>query len=207
MGWYKCHAREDPRSRSYLIYVHSELISKISQSFQPNGLTFRVTRIRVTRVPRTAAEKFAKAAYMRGWYAKNKYRVRPNSLWHGGRGKASLYGPGECEAIRFLSVLDRAWISAHQAAIKKLTCKKCGNDRVSNPDRQGKCRACLAAKRKGKRAKWKARRRASGAHNASQRAHKRNRRARLRANGGTVSPTDWGACAIHLRRSVPQVRG
>ncbi len=115
-----------------------------------------------------------------------------------------LYSLPEKGALGFFR-----WIQHHQQVRAGMVlCKKCGNDRLANPDSQGKCRKCrnrLQAARthrrrsallqtEGGRARLRNEKRAyrqlrTPAFLASQREHRRRRKARIK--GCAVLPVDW----------------
>jgi 5-methylcytosine-specific restriction endonuclease McrA len=97
-----------------------------------------------------------------------------------------LYSRPELYAIRVLRqmVLIR----------KSLICRSCGNNRLSNPDIEGKCQVCLRKRKKASRERWKARLRSGGTWKAYARISRLRRRAREKGapvNDLTASGLAW----------------
>lgn len=133
-----------------------------------------------------SADKRAKrAAWFRGYYAdklRDPSKVKGNP-WQ------LMRLPGELESLRITQELDRNADVVDRARIKTAICSKCGNHRAFNPDRDGKCRACV-----GRRIlKRKNRLKEEGRWGTMARLAKHRRRALKRANGGsgTVTVADW----------------
>lgn len=102
-----------------------------------------------------------------------------------------MLSAAEAAAIRFPSLLDEHIKRWDDRNISAAWCRKCGNNRVWNPDVCGRCRRCTSRKRARHRSRRKAALIASGRWGTIKRLAKQRRRARLRANGGTFSDLEW----------------
>lgn len=119
--------------------------------------------------------------YMRKYYRTNR-KQQLRGLMRG-RWTSRIMSKAEIKAASICKALQLAIDRFDLNNIRMAICRKCGNHRIYNPDREGRCAQCLATKRK--------RLRASPSARLVRRLAKHRRIVRIRGNGGELTTMEW----------------